>query len=156
MKIGFVYLESSKEEWVQKALDVYSKKIERFGDLEIIKIKAPALERDSKDAKLKAESKLILDRLQPNDYVVLFDERGKEFNSIEFSQKLQKTIDQSPKRIVFIIGGAFGVSQEVAARAQLSLSLSKLVFNHHVAIVVALEQIYRSFTIQKGLPYHNL
>jgi 23S rRNA (pseudouridine1915-N3)-methyltransferase len=114
MKIVFIYLESSKEEWVQKALEVYTKKIQRFGDFEIIKIKAPALKRDSKDAKLKSESKLILDRIHSNDYVILFDERGKEFNSLEYSAKLQKIINQSPKRIVFIIGGAFGVSQEVS------------------------------------------
>lgn len=155
MKVCFLYFETSKEEWLSKAQDVYIKKVSRFVEFEIVKIKSPSIERDSKDLKIKAEAKQIMDKLQPGDFLVLFDEKGKEFDSIEFSRNLQKVINQSPRRIVFLIGGAFGVSQEVFEKAQQKLSLSKLVFNHHVAIVVALEQIYRAFTIQKGLPYHN-
>ncbi len=155
MKVCFIYFENSKEEWLSKALDVYIKKVSRFTELEIIKIKSPSLERDSKDLKMKAEAKLILAKIQPSDFLILFDEKGKELGSLEFSKNLQNLINQSPRRVVFIIGGAFGVAEEVFARAQQKLSLSRLVFNHHVAIVVALEQIYRAFTIQKGLPYHN-
>jgi 23S rRNA (pseudouridine1915-N3)-methyltransferase len=155
MKVCFLYFETSKEEWLSKAQDVYIKKVSRFAEFEIVKIKSPSIERDSKDLKIKAEAKQIMDKLQPGDFLVLFDEKGKEFDSIEFSRNLQKVINQSPRRIVFLIGGAFGVSKEVFEKAQQKLSLSKLVFNHHVAIVVALEQIYRAFTIQKGLPYHN-
>ncbi len=156
MKIVFMYLETSKEDWLQKALDVYAQKLKRFGELDIIKIKSPTADRDSKDYKIKEEGKLILSKLSPSDIVLLFDEKGKEFDSVEFSRNLQKVINQNPKRIVFLIGGAFGVAPEVFERAQQKLSLSKLVFNHHVAIVVSLEQIYRAFTIQKGVPYHNI
>lgn len=156
MKISFLYLETSKESWLQEAVELYSKKISRFSQFEIQKMKSPSLDRSSKEQKLKAEEKLIFNKIQPDDYLIVFDERGKEQTSIQFSEEFKKIIDRSPRRIVFLIGGAFGVSSEVLNRAQAKVSLSKLIFNHHVAIVVGLEQIYRSFTIQKNLPYHNI
>lgn len=155
VKIAFAYLETSREEWLKKALSLYTEKLSRFSEFEVLRIKSPKMGRESQQAKLEEEARLILEKIRPTDYLVLFDESGREFNSIDFSSQIKKILDTSPRRIVFLIGGAYGVSETVFQRAQLKLSLSKLVFNHHVAIVVALEQIYRSFTIQKNLPYHN-
>lgn len=150
-----MYLESQKEDWALEAQALYSEKIKRFSDFEILKIKSPSIARDNKDYKVEEESKLILSKIKPDDYLALFDEGGKLFDSIEFAQNFKRMQESNPKRIIFLIGGAFGVSEEIKKRANQKLSLSKMVMNHHVALSVALEQIYRSFTIIKGIPYHN-
>jgi len=150
-----MYLESQKEDWALEAQVLYSEKIKRFSDFEILKIKSPAVARDNKDYKVEEESKLILSKLKPDDYLALFDEGGKLFDSIEFAQNFKRMQESNPKRIIFLIGGAFGVSEEIKKRANQKLSLSKMVMNHHVALNVSLEQIYRAFTIIKGIPYHN-
>lgn len=155
MKIAFFYLESQKEDWALEAQSLYSEKIKRFSDFEIIKIKSPSVARDNKEYKVEEESKLILSKLKSDDYLALFDEGGKLFDSIEFAQNFKRIQESNPKRIVFLIGGAFGVSEEIKKRANQKLSLSKMVMNHHVAMNMALEQIYRAFTIIKGIPYHN-
>lgn len=155
MKIQFLYLESQKEDWSLEAQSLYTEKIKRFSDFEVIKIKSPSVARDNKEYKVVEESKIILSKLKPDDYLALFDEGGKFFDSIEFAQNFKRIQESNPKRIVFLIGGAFGVSEEIKKRANQKLSLSKMVMNHHVALTMALEQIYRSFTIIKGIPYHN-
>lgn len=155
MKIAFIYLESQKEDWALEAQALYSEKIKRFSDFEIIKIKSPSIARDNKEYKVEEEAKLILSKLKSDDYLALFDECGKLFDSIEFARNFERMQESNPKRIVFLIGGAFGVSEEIKKRANQKLSLSKMVMNHHVALGMALEQIYRAFTIIKGIPYHN-
>jgi 23S rRNA (pseudouridine1915-N3)-methyltransferase len=155
MKIIFFYLESQKEDWAMSAQLVYLEKIKRFSDFEILKIKSPHIARDNKAHKIEEESKLVLSKLKPDDHLVLFDEGGKLFDSHEFAQNFKRTQEANPKRIIFLIGGAFGVSEDIKRRANQKLSLSKLVMNHHVALTVALEQIYRTLTILKGIPYHN-
>jgi 23S rRNA (pseudouridine1915-N3)-methyltransferase len=155
VKIVFLYLETQKEDWALEAQSLYSDKIKRFSDFEILKIKSPSIDRDNKVQKVQEESKLILSKLKADDYFILFDEGGKSFDSIEFAKNFKKIQESNPKRIAFLIGGAFGVSEEVKKRANQKLSLSPLVMNHHVALSMALEQLYRSFTIIKGIPYHN-
>jgi 23S rRNA (pseudouridine1915-N3)-methyltransferase len=154
-KIIFLSVETQKEDWALEAQNLYSEKIKRFFDFEILKIKSPSIARDNKDQKVQEESKLILSKIKTDDYFVLFDEEGKAFDSIEFAKNFKKIQESNPKRIVFLIGGAFGVSEEVKKRANQKLSLSKMVMNHHVALSMALEQLYRTFTILKGIPYHN-
>ena len=155
MKIIFAHIESQKEDWAKDAQALYMEKIKRFSDFEILKIKSPSVARDNKEYKVEEESKLILNKLKSEDHLILFDEGGRLFDSVEFAKNLKKTQESNPKRIVFLIGGAFGVSEEIKSRANQKLSLSKMVMNHHVAMNVALEQIYRAFTIIKGIPYHN-
>ena len=155
MKTSFLYIETQKEDWALDAQSIYLEKIKRFGEFEIIKIKSPAVARDNKAHKIEEESKLILSKIKPEDYLFLFDEDGKSFDSVEFAKNLQRAQEVSSRRIVFLIGGAFGVSEEVKKRANQKIALSKMVMNHHVALVMALEQIYRSQTIIKGIPYHN-
>lgn len=155
MKLAFFYLESQKEDWALEVQSLYSEKIKRFCDFEILKIKSPSVARDNKEYKVDEESKIVLSKLKSDDYLVLFDESGKIYDSVEFANNFQRIQDSNPKRVVFLIGGAFGVSQEIKKRANQKLSLSKLVMNHHVALSMALEQIYRAFTIIKGIPYHN-
>jgi len=154
MKAALLYLESSKEPWSQEVLETYSTKISRFCEFDVIKIKSPSLSRENALQKINEETKLILSKLKPDDFLILLDEKGKAHESMGFA-KFMANQEQLPKRSVFLIGGAFGVSDEIKKRANATISLSSLVMNHHVALTVLLEQIYRAFTILKKIPYHN-
>lgn len=100
------------------------------------------------------EGELILQKIQPADTVVLLDEHGKEFRSIEFADWLQKK-QNTARRLVFVIGGPYGFSESIYKRADEQLSLSKMTFSHQMVRLLFVEQIYRACTIIKGEPYHH-
>lgn len=100
------------------------------------------------------EAALMLKGLRSSDYVVLLDERGKEFNSISFAEHLN-ALEGRVNHLVFVIGGPYGFSEEIYQRAQARISLSKLTFSHQLVRVIFMEQLYRAYTILKGEPYHN-
>ena len=100
------------------------------------------------------EGELILQKIQPSDTVVLLDEHGKEFRSIEFADWLQKKQNMA-RRLVFVIGGPYGFSESIYKRADELLSLSKMTFSHQMVRLLFVEQIYRACTIIKGEPYHH-
>ena len=106
------------------------------------------------DVAIKDESERMLATLKPNDFVVLLDERGKMFDSPALSKVLTAPLEQS-KKVVIIIGGAYGVSQLVRDRANIVWSLSPLVFPHQLVRLILVEQLYRTQSIRSGLPYHN-
>ncbi|MNT56711.1 Ribosomal RNA large subunit methyltransferase H [compost metagenome] len=135
---------------------MYRKKINHFISFEIQTLKAKKSAREDADFKRNEESDLILKNISSDDYVVLFDERGVAFDSIKFSQKVENILGSSKKRAIFIIGGAFGVNDDVRKRADLKVCLSPMVMNHLMAQAMSLEQIYRAFTIIKKIPYHNI
>lgn len=117
---------------------------------------------DLKNAKNRTESQqkeqegqLILKSLQVGDYCVLLDERGKEFSSKQFAAYMDKKMHAVPKRLVFVIGGPYGFSDEVYARASERLSLSKMTFSHQMIRPIFVEQLYRAMTILRGEPYHH-
>jgi len=156
MKFVFLHVSSSKESWCEEATKLYQEKIKHFTPLEVSSLSSKKLARAEASAKVHLESEEILKQISGDDLVILFDEKGKELNSLEFSQLTQKILMSGKKRCLWIIGGAFGVSEDLKKRANHRLVLAPFVLNHQVAQVVALEQIYRSFTILKGLPYHNI
>lgn len=155
MKLVVLTVSQSYESWLDEVIENYSKKIGFFYPFEVQTLKGKKTERDFADFKKKADSDLILSKITSDDYVILSDEKGQSLDSIKFSQKLNQSLNSGKKRIVFVIGGAFGVSEDLKARAQMTVRLSEMVFNHHIALAVLLEQIYRGITIQKNLPYHN-
>lgn len=109
----------------------------------------------SEDQQKKAESFLLLQQLQPGDQVVLLDERGKQYTSVDFSEVIEKWNASGVKRLVFIIGGPYGFAQEVYDRANAQLSLSPMTFSHQMVRLIFVEQLYRAFTILKNEPYHH-
>lgn len=155
MKALFLYIQSSKEPWAELAQQLYTKKLQFFFDFEIRPIKSQAMGREAAERKRQGEQDKILATLKPGDRLVLFDEKGQQLDSVEFAQWIQKEIEYGASRLVFLIGGAYGVGPQIIERADYKLSLSHLTLNHFVAQVVALEQVYRAATIWKGLPYHN-
>lgn len=102
----------------------------------------------------KEESERIINKLKPGDFVILLDERGEMFDSPTLSKALTTPLEHS-KNVVIIIGGAYGVSEELQNRADIVWSLSPLVFPHQLVRLILVEQLYRAQTIHLGLPYHN-
>lgn len=155
MKFVLLTVSGSNPGWLKQAASDYSQKINPLMAFSIQELKAAGRSRDDKAAKVKAETEAILEWLTADDFVVLFDEKGKVFDSIQFSKQLNQALISGKKRTVFIIGGAFGVDESIRKRANQVLSLSGFVLNHHVAQLVVLEQIYRGLSILRNLPYHN-
>lgn len=155
MKIVFYNLATAKETWSDQVCEIYQKKISHFMRFEIQNLKPKKSSREDADYKRNEESALLLQHLEKDDFVILFDEKGKVFGSMEFAKKMEQALNSSKKRLIFIIGGAFGVNDEVKSRADLKVNLSAMTMNHLMAQAMSLEQIYRAFTILKNIPYHN-
>ncbi|WP_024994085.1 23S rRNA (pseudouridine(1915)-N(3))-methyltransferase RlmH [Phocaeicola paurosaccharolyticus] len=109
----------------------------------------------SNEVQKEKEADLILKAVQPGDTVVLLDEHGKEFRSIEFSQWIEKKMNVVNKRAVFIIGGPYGFSQRIYDIASEKISLSKMTFSHQMIRLIFVEQLYRAFSILNNSPYHH-
>lgn len=156
MRLVFLSLETKKEEWVSRAKAHYLTKIQGFLKAEEVTIKSPSKDRDAAAIKRRLEAEKIKKFLQPNDFLVLWDEGGKTFkNSEAFAKEFSAVLESGASRVVFLIGGAFGVDEGIKALAKKSWCLSPLTFNHWIAQIVALEQVYRGLTILKNIPYHN-
>lgn len=156
MQVVLLTIHSKKENWVEEAEAFYSKKLKAFFKFEIEKIRAAGGERDSAEDNKKREGEKLLGRIEKSDWVIALDEKGELFEgSRKLSKELLMTIEKSPSRIVFVLGGAFGLSDSIKERAQKSWSLSPLTMSHWVAEVSFLEQLFRAMTLIKGLPYHN-
>lgn len=155
MKFVLLRLSGQDPEWLKRAAADYTAKINPLITFEIQSIPSPKHTRDQASAKLAEESRLIERALKPDDDLILFDERGKSLDSRAFAKVINEILNSGKKRAIFLIGGAYGVDPKIAEKARRKISLAPFVMNHHVAEVVALEQIYRAMTILKNLPYHN-
>ncbi|MBR0109780.1 MAG: 23S rRNA (pseudouridine(1915)-N(3))-methyltransferase RlmH [Bacteroidales bacterium] len=155
MRVSLITVGKTDIKWVSEGLEVYSSRLRHYIPFEIREI--PELKNVSalsRDQIKTAEGKLILKSLKDSDDLILLDERGKEFRSIEFADWLQKRMTAG-RDIVFVIGGAYGFSQEVYQRAGGMVSLSKMTFSHQMVRTIFVEQLYRALTILKGESYHH-
>lgn len=137
-------------------IDDYSSRFKHYISFDITTI--PELKNTknlSAEQQKQQEGELILKQLQPGDHVVLLDEHGKELRSIEFSKYMEQKMLTVSKRLVFIIGGPYGFSPDVYAKANEKLSLSKMTFSHQMIRLIFVEQLYRAMTIMRGEPYHH-
>lgn len=156
MKITLLTVGKTDRDWVKQGLDIYTSRLKHYISFVITEIpelkNVSALSKEQIKAK---EAELILKNLKPTDDVILLDERGKEYSSMEFAKVLQDKISYTGKDIVFIIGGAYGFSDDVYQRANSKMSLSRMTFSHQMVRAIFAEQIYRAFTIMRGEPYHH-
>lgn len=156
MKITLLTVGKTDKDWVKQGIDIYVSRLKHyipFGISEIPELKnVSAL---SKDQIKVREGELILKNIKPTDDVILMDEHGKEYTSVDFASYLQKKISYEGKDMVFVIGGAYGFSEEVYKRANGKISLSKMTFSHQMVRAIFAEQLYRAFTIMRGEPYHH-
>ena len=156
MKITLLTVGKTDKDGVRQGTDIYVSRLKHYIPFTISEI--PELKNVSalsKDQIKTKEGELILKNLKPSDDVILMDEHGKEYTSVDFASLLQKKITYEGKDIVFIIGGAFGFSDEVYRRANSKISLSRMTFSHQMVRAIFAEQIYRAFTIMRGEPYHH-
>ena len=156
MKFALLVVGRTVEKHYITAINDYVERIKHYTpfDMEVI----PELKNTkslSMEQQKEKEGELILKALQPGDVVVLLDEHGKEFRSIEFAEWAEKKMHTVNKRLVFIIGGPYGFSKDVYATAQEKLSLSKMTFSHQMIRLIFVEQLYRAMNILAGGPYHH-
>lgn len=156
MKIILILTGKTNQEWIQKGSSEYLQRILRYINFEIVTItqikqKANMPQNIVKDNEAVKQLKYIKD----DDYVVLLDENGKKLDSKGFSDVLQKRMLSGNKRLLFVIGGAYGFGKSIIDRADSKLSLSSMTFSHQIVRVIFLEQLYRAFTIINNEPYHH-
>lgn len=156
MKITLITVGKTDRDWVKQGLDIYVSRLKHYIPFSINEI--PELKNVSalsKEQIKSREGELILKFVKPTDDLILLDERGKEYTSMELAKVIQDKISYSNKDIVYVIGGAYGFSEEVYRRANSKMSLSKMTFSHQMVRAIFAEQIYRAFTIIRGEPYHH-
>ena len=156
MKITLLTVGKTDKDWVRQGLDIYVSRLKHYIPFSVVEI--PELKNVSALSKEQIKSKegeLILKNIRPTDDVILMDERGKQYTSVELAKIIQDKISYAGKDIVFIIGGAYGFSDAVYQRANSKLSLSKMTFSHQMVRAIFAEQIYRAFTIMRGEPYRH-
>jgi 23S rRNA (pseudouridine1915-N3)-methyltransferase len=156
MKLKFVIFETKAAGWVEDARAEYLAKIKPFMPIELVSVKSPSADRDNAAVKKRKEAELLLRLTGEKDLLILFDEGGRAFSSSEdLAKHFSRLLESGKSQCTFCIGGPYGFDESVVARAAARWSLSGLTMNHWVAQIVALEQLYRGFTILKGIPYHN-
>ena len=156
MKITLLTVGRTDVEWVRKGLDLYVSRLRHYVPFSLIEI--PELKNVSSLAReqiKQKEGELVLKALKPSDCVILLDERGREYRSIEFSAMLEDRMSRGGRDLVFVVGGAYGFSDAVYSRSDEKISLSKMTFSHQMVRMIFAEQLYRAFTIMKGEPYHH-
>ena len=156
MTIKLVCIGKTDKRELEDLIKIYSDRLQHYVkfEMEIIPDLKKTKNLDENQQKSR-EGALILSGLQNSDFVVLLDENGKQFNSESFSEYIQKRMNTGLKRLVFIIGGPYGFSEEIYQRANSKLSLSKMTFSHQMVRLFFTEQLYRAFTILKNEPYHH-
>ena len=150
--IKLITVGTIKEKYLKDAIDEYTKRIKKYTNIELIEVKDEGLVEESKAISLEAEK--IKKHLSPRDYIVTMEIEGKQLTSEEFAEKLNQ-IQIENSNIVFIIGGSYGLSDEIKQMAKLHLSFSKMTFPHQLFRVLLLEQIYRCYKILNNESYHK-
>ena len=154
MNIKLLYIGKNKNNNIETLIENYEDKIKHF-----INFKIQCLKTKNKSSQklsiIKFDSEIIFKNLKKEDIIILLDEKGKDFNSIEFSKFLEEHMIRGVKNLIFVIGGAYGFSKELREFAKNKISLSKMTFSHDMARLFFVEQLYRSLTIINNIPYHN-
>lgn len=156
MNIKLLAIGKTDSSDLERLIDQYRNRLKHYikfnleiiPDIKNVKNLSEAQQKDK-------EGEAILKKINPTDFVVLLDENGKQYNSVEFANHLQKIMNMGTKQLVFIIGGPYGFSETLYEKAKGKISLSKMTFSHQMVRLFVVEQIYRGFTILKNEPYHH-
>jgi 23S rRNA (pseudouridine1915-N3)-methyltransferase len=152
MKIRFIWPGKTKDEHLRALINEYLKRLQRFVRCEVIETREVA---GSDPANIEKESRRLLDAIPANSLMILLDVQGQEWSSQQLADELRRWENDSVKEVAIVIGGQDGIGSDVAARAQKRWLLSRLTLTHEMARVLAVEQIYRAYTINRGLPYQK-
>ena len=159
MKITLIAVGKIKERYFEDAIREYSKRLSRYCRLEIIQVadeKTPDGASEALEEQIKEkEGRRILDQIREGAYVIALAVEGKQLDSLELAARMERLAVEGKSQLVFLMGGSLGLSKEVMSRADFALSFSAMTFPHQLMRVILLEQIYRSFRIRAGEPYHK-
>ena len=156
MKIEILAIGKTQSKYLAEGIEGYCNRIGLYLPFELTVLPDIKTTRTLSEAVQKQkEGQLMLAAMQPSDFVVLLDERGREFTSREFAGFIEKKMASGLKRLLLVIGGPYGFSEEVYARADGKISLSRMTFSHEMVRLFITEQIYRAMTILRGEPYHH-
>ena len=156
MKILFLVVGRTVDKRLTSLIDEYAERVKHYMpfDMEIV----PELKNTKSltaEQQKEREADLLKKQMREGDYVVLLDEGGKEFRSMEFASYLEKKQSQVARRLVFVVGGPYGFAPDIYALAKEKVSLSKMTFSHQMVRLFFVEQLYRAMTILRGEPYHH-
>ena len=156
MKVVLLSVGKTDEDFYVRAIEMFKKRLSHYIPFELdfvpdVKNRKNLSEKEQK----QLEGEAILNRIQPGDHVVLLDDKGKQYSSMEFSAFIEKRSHSVPKRLVFVVCGPYGFADQVDDRANEKLSLSRMTFTHQMVRLVFVEQLYRAMTILNGEPYHH-
>lgn len=155
MGIEVWFLGRRDKEW-EKRIDAYEKRINRYYPCIVRYLSARgSIKSTSGEITKRQEAEQVLKKMAPDDYLILLDERGREYSSVEFARKVQHWQTLRNKKIIFLIGGAYGFDKSVYNRMNDMFSLSKMTLSHQLVRLVFMEQLYRAFSILHGDPYHH-
>jgi 23S rRNA (pseudouridine1915-N3)-methyltransferase len=140
MKIRVLFTGKTVDPWIKEGVAEYAGRIRHYVPFEVVELR---------------DDDQILKSLKSTDHLVLLDERGETFSSVDWARNLEQKAAHLPKDLVFVVGGPYGFPAAVQARCQERLSLSRMTFSHQLVRLVFLEQLYRAFTIIRGEPYHH-
>src|SRR5574344_1206893 len=156
MQITLILVGKTVDKWLCQGCEMYSERLKHYINFQQIII--PELKdtkKLSKEQIKEREGVQIMKHVAKGDTLVLFDERGKEYRSLQYADFLQQMMNSSVKNLIFVVGGAYGFSKEVYDRSDYKVSMSQMTFSHQMIRVLILEQLYRAFTILAHEPYHN-
>ncbi len=156
MKIKLIAIGKTDDKELVRLIESYEKRLKHYIKFELKIIPdIKNVKNLSQEQQKEKEGEFILKELSPTDQLIVLDERGHEFRSIEFSRFLQKKMNSGIKQLVFVIGGPYGFSKSIYQKAQGKVSLSKMTFSHQMIRLFIVEQLYRGFSILKNEPYHH-
>jgi 23S rRNA (pseudouridine1915-N3)-methyltransferase len=153
MKLLLLFVGKTTEPYLREGIDIYKKRLPNY--ISVSTIEVPVSTSKEKNKSLTEESKNIQSKLLPGDFLVILDENGTQLGSRQLATLLQKWMIQSIQRVVFIVGGPYGISEALKKQAKYSLSLSKFTFTHQMVRLILVEQLYRAMTIIKNEGYHH-
>ena len=156
MKIKLIVIGKTDETYLKEGIKKYVSRLEHYIDFDLKEIAdVKTGKKLNVNLQKEAEGKEILKLISKSDFIVLLDEKGKEFSSVGFSQFIQKRMNTGMD-LTFVIGGPFGFSDDICTQSNMKIALSQLTFSHQMVRLFFVEQIYRSFSILKGEKYHHI
>jgi len=153
LKTTLIVTGKTEDSYLKSGIGLYEGRLKHYLDFRILEI--PSVKNADISQLKKKEGEILLKNISGSDTLVLLDEAGKQYSSVDFSQFMQQTFNKSTKHLVFAVGGAFGFSDEIYKRANAKMSLSLMTFPHQMIRLLFVEQLYRAMTILKNESYHH-
>ena len=156
MKVELWLIGKTNERYLEEGMAIFQKRLEHYLPFRTRVIPHLKKAKNLSPGQIRQkEGEQILTQLNPDDFLLLLDERGKQYSSVDFAHWLDQKLQLSHRRLILLVGGAYGFSEAVYQRAGSKLSLSKMTFSHQMVRLFVLEQLYRAMTILRNEPYHN-